>query len=64
MSTWRRKAIEAFPDLRWLLQDNEETIYTLFSELLHKLPIDQLDQLLRKYDAVQGTNFASAREKE
>lgn len=34
MSTWRRKAIELFPDLRNEIQHGEATIYTVFFALL------------------------------
>jgi hypothetical protein len=34
MSTWRRKAIELFADLRNEIQHGEATIYTVFFELL------------------------------
>jgi hypothetical protein len=33
MSTWRRKAIESFPDLRYELEDPKCTIYSVFFEL-------------------------------
>ena len=34
MSTWRRKALELFPDLRNEIQGGDSTIYTVFFELL------------------------------
>jgi len=34
MSTWRRKAIELFPDLRPEIESRELTIYQVFFELL------------------------------
>lgn len=34
MATWRRRAIELFPDLRDDLQNPDFTIYSLFTELL------------------------------
>lgn len=34
MSSWRRKAIEAFPDLRKEFEDPDTTIYGVFFELL------------------------------
>ena len=34
MATWRRKAIESFPELREDLNDRKFTIYMLFFELL------------------------------
>ena len=37
MSTWRRKAIELFPDLRSEIQERSTTIYALFFALLPRL---------------------------
>jgi hypothetical protein len=37
MSTWRRKAIESFPDLRHELEKPETTIYLLFFDLLPRV---------------------------
>ena len=34
MSTWRRKALALFPDLRTEIQDGRTTIYTVFFALL------------------------------
>lgn len=37
MSTWRRKAIESFPDLRWEFEQADTTIYEVFFELLPRV---------------------------
>ena len=37
MSTWRRKAIEAFPDLSRDFEDPETSIYMVFFELLPRV---------------------------
>jgi hypothetical protein len=37
MSTWRRKAIEAFPDLRQEFEQPDTTIYQVFFELLPRV---------------------------
>ena len=37
MSTWRRKAIESFPDLRWEFEQVDTTIYEVFFELLPRV---------------------------
>jgi hypothetical protein len=37
MSTWRRKAIECFPDLQGEFEQSETTLYTVFFELLPRV---------------------------
>ena len=37
MSTWRRKAIETFPDLRREFEQSDMTIYQVFFELLPRV---------------------------
>ena len=37
MATWRRKALELFPDLRGEIQERGSTIYTVFFALLPRL---------------------------
>ena len=37
MSTWRRKAIESFPDLRHEFEQADTTIYEVFFELLPRV---------------------------
>jgi len=37
MSTWRRKAIETFPDLRQEFEKRDATIYQVFFELLPRV---------------------------
>ena len=43
MSTWRRKALELFPDLRNEIQRGDSTIYTVFFELLPRCRQAHLD---------------------
>lgn len=54
MSTWRRKAVEAFPDLRRAFEQPDTTIYQVFFELLPRVQTahartDELE-LQRIYD--------------
>jgi hypothetical protein len=57
MSTWRRKAIESFPDLRWEFEQVDTTIYEVFFELLPRVcdahVRGDLEESRRIYDFAQ-----------
>ena len=57
MSTWRRKAIEAFPDLRHDFEQADTTIYQVFFEVLPRVrdahARNDTQELQRIYDFAQ-----------
>lgn len=54
MSTWRRKAVESFPDLRHEFEQADTTIYEVFFELLPRVAVahaqEDSEELRRIYD--------------
>lgn len=57
MSTWRRKAIETCPDLRWEFERSDTSIYQVFFELLTRVREahvrNDTEELQRIYDFAQ-----------
>lgn len=57
MSTWRRKAIKSFPDLRHQFEQSDTTIYEVFFDLLPRVQAaharGDIPELQRIYDFAQ-----------
>lgn len=64
MSTWRRKAIELFPDLRDEFQAPDATIYTVFFELLPRCVQAHAEGNTEELEKIYGCATWCARQKE